>query len=202
MFREIAWRDGANFVHGYLDKLIERNELFLAWSPKLRKFAEQCRRDRPLPVEADLPLRDRAKLPIYKIKIKAAGKSPDRKEKTVDICCLPLIAIPTAKRMWPTDDDRCVYLTPEELAQWQTVYSHPESAFWWFVDFWWSIEDPPKSGGLWNHDNDLALPGGGEPWLVTWGHSWGSLAGGETAELWAWNGAEAAFVKQIGCCDF
>jgi hypothetical protein len=88
------------------------------------------------------------------------------------------------------------------MAQWHTIYSHPESAFWWFIHYSWNVEDPPIPDGLWTHNERLVCPDGGEPWLVTFGVSCGSLSGFERAELWAWDGAAAKFVKEVGCCDF
>ena len=98
-YRELAWREGTEFVNGFLDKLVEQDRLFHTWSPKLREFAERCRLARPLPDEGSLQLRERAKLPIYQGKIHAAEQLPGRKRNTVVICRLPLIAIPIAIRL-------------------------------------------------------------------------------------------------------
>ena len=43
-FREMVWRDGVDFVHGFIDKREERNELYRKWSPRLRAFADECRK--------------------------------------------------------------------------------------------------------------------------------------------------------------
>ena len=41
-FREIAWRDGVDFLSGYIDSISQRNDLYQKWSPKLMPFADQC----------------------------------------------------------------------------------------------------------------------------------------------------------------
>ena len=39
------------------------------------------------------------------------------------------------------------------------------------------------------------LPAGSRWWAVRVGLQWGDLAGGETGELWLWDGREARFVE-------
>src|SRR5215469_6994086 len=53
-FRETAWQHGADYVHGYLDCIEERNRLSRQWSPQLRAFAAKCREDQPPPGEESL----------------------------------------------------------------------------------------------------------------------------------------------------
>lgn len=68
--------------------------------------------------------------------------------------------------------------------------------------YWWRIEDPPEQNDFWMRGSTLAVPEGADPWLLVSGVSCGSLAGGEHAELWAWNGSEPRLVGQLGCLDF
>src|SRR5580698_2574167 len=46
-FREMAWRGGAEFLHGFIDKLEERNRLCREWRPRLLAFADKCRQEQP-----------------------------------------------------------------------------------------------------------------------------------------------------------
>jgi hypothetical protein len=198
----MAWREGVPFVFGFMDKIAECDCLYSQWSPKLREFVRQCRVANPIPPLESLPPRERAKLPIYEAKIQNAERLPSRRRSEVVFCCLPVEAIPVAQQSWPGDDERSVFLTADELSRWRQIYRHPESSFWWFIHYWWTVEDPPKPNGRWSHGKVLTVPDGADPWLVVSGLHWGALAGGEVAELWSWNGKDARFVKHVGHCQF
>jgi hypothetical protein len=193
---------GSSSVIGFLDKLAERNALYARWSPKLRDFAQECRRANPIPDLRSLPYRERAKLPIYRTRIQAREPQPRSPWNELVICRLPLIAMPIAQRLWPGHDDQAVFLTADEFARWEESYQHPENAFWWFTHYWWSIDDPPESDGPWALGEPLTVGEGADPWLVVSGVSWSDWAGGETAEHWEWNGEVASFVRDVGVCDF
>lgn len=201
-FRQTAWKEGVSWVHGFLDKVAQAEDLYATWAPRLRAFAAACRASNPSPTRQSLSTRELAQLPIYESKIRKDGDPLRHNRKEVLICSVPLLAIPVAHELWPGKDDRCVLLTPEELSQWNEQYEHPEDAFWWFIRYWWRIEAPPKPGGIWTHDTELTVPDGAEPWLVVSGMICGDLAGGEGAELWAWDGEEARFIENIGCATF
>jgi hypothetical protein len=200
-FRPMAWQHGTEFVHRFIDKLVERNKLRQEWFPRLRAFADKCREDHPPPVDETLSNSERAKQRIYAGKLKLNRAIPGR-DKTVAICSMPLLAIPVALRLWPRDDGRIVLLTPEEEDQWDRLYSHPEGSFRWFVHFWWRIDDSPE--------RERSLPDGGSfarwdekdvqgenPWLVTVGHVYGPLAGAGYQELWSWNGSRARLIAKL-----
>jgi|SRR5262245_35706710 len=197
-FREMAWRNGAEFVHGFIDKLEQRNELYRKWSPRLRAFADECRKSRSLLNDDSLSSCDREKQRIYEAKL---GRPMLRQDMAVAICRMPLIAMSIAQRLWPSDDERSVLLTPEEESRWNEMYLHPEGAFWWFAHFWWNIDDSPEQepdGQKLMRWNDDDVPNGESPWLLTVGHSYGPLAGGGHQELWSWNRRHAKFIKDLG----
>ncbi|MFM9961725.1 MAG: hypothetical protein ACKV2Q_10915 [Planctomycetaceae bacterium] len=201
-FAEKLEGGGSEFAVRYISKLEEASSLYREWEPKLRCFVRECRAANPCWEEASLSDRDLAKLPIYENIIANSERLPRVRKHEVLFCKLPLIGIPVAQRLWPGADDRSVFLTQDELTQWSEIYKHPESSFSWSINYWWNIEDPPKANGLWTRDRMLSVPDGGEPWLVTSGLCWGSLAGGENAELWSWNGIEARKIKDVGCAQF
>jgi hypothetical protein len=198
----MAWQEGASFAFGFMDKIAECDALYSQWSPRLREFIGECRVANPIPPLESLPARERAKLPIYDSKIETAERLPRRRRNEVLLCCLPVIGILVAQQSWPGNDERSVFLTPDELSGWQEIYKHSESSFWWFTHYWWTVEDPPTRNGLWTHGKALTVPDGADPWLVVSGLSWGDLAGGEDAELWSWNGEDARFVEHVGHCQF
>jgi hypothetical protein len=156
----------------------------------------------PVPDAGTLTPRDKAKLPIYEQLIAKAEQLPRRRKNEALICSIPLAGISIATLLWPGTDDRCVLLTPEELSEWNTIYKHREESFRWFTNYWWYIEDPIRPDSLWMQDSALKTIPGTDPWIVVSGLSWGSLAGGETADLWSWDGKQAEFVQTVGVGSF
>ena len=201
-FRDMAWRDGADFAHGFINKLEERNKLYQQWFPRLRAFADKCREDQPVPVDESLSMCDRAKQQIFQGKLNHNRPVLGR-DKTAAICSMPLLAFPVAQRLWPRDEGRIVLLTPEEERQWDEIYSHPEGSFQWYARFWWIIDDSPErefslSEGrpfVWWEEKDMQE--GENAWLVKVGQCDGPLAGVGHVELWSWNGTEAKFIKNV-----
>jgi hypothetical protein len=200
-YRQMAWRRGVAFVHGFLDRLEDRNRLYDEWSPRLRAFANKCRQDHPSPGGDSLSNRDRAMQRIYRIKFM---ESPVTPQGMVAICCMPVLAIPVAQHAWPVRDQRIVLLTPEEKSQWEEIYAHPEHSLQWFAHYWWHIDDsagqgPRANAGLtmfrWREQD---APDGVKLWVVSVGESYGPLAGAGRGELWSWNGQRASFVRNVG----
>lgn len=201
-YADMIRSEGADFVRHYVGKLEEADNLYHEWSPKLREFERRSRTKNPLTSAAALKPRDAAKLPIYESLVIESERLPHRCKNEVLICSIPLMVIPIAMALWPGSDTRCVFLTPEEVSEWHTIYEHQEDAFWWFTNYWWNIEDPPRPNSIWTHAAELTTPDATDPWLVVSGLSWGSLAGGEAADLWSWDGTDARFVQNVGKCSF
>jgi hypothetical protein len=199
VFENLLRSEGERFVRGYLERIEDAESLYQRWAPKVRHFTEECRTANPCPAVESLSDRDAAKLAIYRTKIESTEKLP-RKRNEVVYCVLPSIAHSVAQSSWIGNDDRTLILTPEESGRWQQIYSHPEGSFRWWVNYWWDIQDPPGQG-LWS-DGDWSLPAHEEPWLVISGLAWGDLAGGEDAELYSWDGAEAKYCRHIGAAQF
>jgi hypothetical protein len=207
VYRNIAWQNGIDFLSRHFDRISESNDLYLMWSPKLLAFTDQCRRDQPNPPENSLSYSDRAKQQIYEAKITNAERLPPARN-TITICQMPLIAISVAQRLWPGEDENTVILTPEEKSKWNEIYSHPKDTFWWFVNYWWSIDDSPEQKFSFGErftisnweDNDV--PEGNRPWLVHSGLRWGPLHGGIRTELWLWDGSNCKFVRITGGLQF
>lgn len=197
--RESQGVDGFHeFLRVYLRRREEEDALYQKWAPGLLDFACHCRSVNHGPPAESLTERERAKLPIYGNKIKSAERLRPRNNKAIISCCLPLIGVPVAQRLWPGKASLTVILTPEEWASWWKTYEHPEGALQWWISYWWNIEDPPDSKSIPNRNRDLRVPQGESPWLVSAGLSWGPLAGGSTEDLWAWNGREARFLRHVG----
>ena len=48
-------------------------------------------------------------------------------------------AMRLAMSLWPGEDERSVFLTPEEMSRWHAIYEHPEESFWWFANSLWPV---------------------------------------------------------------
>lgn len=183
----------------YVERGEERVSLFHQWSPRLRAFAAECRTNNQCSEVEALEARDRAKLAIYESKIAKTERLTPRCNFEITICCTPAIGIPVAQQLWP-GRELTVILTLEEWRRWcDDIYTHPAEADQWWIQYWWQIEDPPIPLPAPLRNWDLTVPDGESPWMVTSGLSWGSFAGGSMSELWAWNGKEARYVRDI-CC--
>ena len=164
-------------------------------APRLRAFANECRKAQPPPDADSLSNSDREKQRIYETKLSTHVLEPG---VLLALCCMPLIAIPIAQRLWP-HNERNVFLTHEENKQWHDLHCHPDDPFQWWNDFTWNIHDSPERdfwmlpGFLQDDKNDLK--DGEVPWLVTVGHSSGPLFGSGHWELWSWDGTQAKFVN-------
>lgn len=205
-FPESIKNRGKEFFLSFLKLVIEKREqqiaLFREWSPKLREFTVSCRSHNPCPALESLTNSDRVKLSIYEEKISKAERLRPRRNTCVTICSIPLIGIPIALRMWPGNNGDTLILTPEELSQWCKIYKHPEEAHWWWIRYWWKIDDRPDPKSIRNRDKDLTVPDGTTPWLAESGLRWGPMAGGSTTELWSWDGTQAKIVREVSRAQF
>jgi hypothetical protein len=170
-YREMAWREGNDYVHEFLDRQDKADALYAEWLPKLRKFAKECRRDRAYDPSRRLRISDLAKQRIYRTKFEKENWIP--RAGPVPIFTLPLIAISVAEQVWPVGN----------LGS----------------DHWWTIDDAPDSEpdnmsvGDWHN---IDIPKGSVPWVVSVGSMYGPLAGGGHSEVWSWDGREASFVQE------
>jgi len=200
-FSDICKLWGSDYLIEFLQCYIKRREetvtLYREWAPRLRAYAIECRTKNRPPDSGIFSEQDRAKLLVYETKIKLAERLQPKDGASVLICSIPLIGVPVAQRLWPGEDSLSVILTPEELKKWQGIYKHPEEAYTWWIDYWWTIEERPDPNAAICRGRNIQVPQGESPWLVTSGLSWGPLAGDSTTELWSWNGSEARYVRNI-----
>lgn len=193
---EMVESEGVEFLRRFIGRLEEADRLFQEWEPRLREFARDCRAKSSEIDPSELTDRDRVKLPIYEGLIQKAERLTRGGAREAVICSVPLLAMSMARALWPGKEERCVLPTPEEVVRWGEIYQHPDESFWWFMKYWWSVEDPPVPN-MWRSEEHWKTPAGTEPWLVISGTIWGGLAGGEREDLWAWDGREAVFVRNV-----
>ena len=192
---ELYHSEGADFVQDFVASIEKSAALADLWYPQLCKFEAKCREKFSLPTIEDLDANQKGQYEIYCKKIKCADPV-SRGPHIVYQFSLPPIGLLAAQELWPTKLNRSVLLTPDEWEQWKTVYQHSNEDVWWFTDLWWNVSVPL--------DEELfqRLPSGEQLWIVTEGQRWGSLAGGEKKEVWAWNGEHTRFVDDLGGLSF
>lgn len=202
-YRDLAWRLGEDFAHEALDKHAECKRQHDEWYPRLRAFADQCRKDQPPATNEPNCLSERAQLRIYEDKL-IHNRPTSSRDDSVPICTMDLLAIPVALRVWPQDDRRII-LTPDETDQWHNMYSLPEDCFPWYSHYSWRIVTSPSPHDELCEDiysvccDPTHFKEGETPWLISVGHWHGPLAAAGNTELWAWNGSEARFIMDVSC---
>ena len=105
---------------------------------------------------------------------------------------LPRWAMAAAQELWPGQARHAVWLDPETAAGWTEQYFAQVGleAPYWFIHYWWEVDAPaPEGTDLKNFPQLL------EPWLGRSGVIWNSMAGGQDATLWSWDGDQASFVE-------
>jgi hypothetical protein len=199
VIRHVVLQNGVAFLPQIVAVLEERSNLYQEWSPRLRAFGAACRKSQPLPTDDLLSNCDRGKQQVYEAILKPVLRQPMH----VAICCMPLIAMPVAHRLWEIDDNHNVLLTPEEESRWNELYSDPFKSFVWSTRYSWIMDDFPKREISYSEGNAITrwdeneLQEGEQPWLVHVGQGNGPLSGAGHTELWSWNGLQARFIKTL-----
>jgi hypothetical protein len=198
----IAESEGVESLRGFVGKLVESAALFEEWHPRLQEFAEQKRSENPLPQLLATDSFTIAQHRIMQPLIEKAERVRIRGDHTSVIFYAPLNSLTLLLNSWPAAVPNAVFLTPHELRQWNEIYHRKEDAFWWYVFQWWNIEFEIPEKSIWFLDSKPSLPSNVTPMLVTYGLQWDGFAGGEHADLWAWDGKCERFIDHVGDCDF
>jgi hypothetical protein len=193
-----AWADHGAQVFWLM---VERREAdaaaFQRWAPVLRDYAAECRRANPAPDPADFSPAERERQRILIDEMRKLAASGDGavlapRPFQVAVVTVPRVALaPAAERFG--ESGAVVLETAEWDRWWADIYPAGAEAFGWYVRAWWDVREGLPEGADWV-PAEYPLPPGGAYWLVTAGTAWGSLAGGATHDLWAWDGARAAFL--------
>jgi hypothetical protein len=203
-YRTLAWRRGLDFFHEYVDLLEQNHRLYLEWAPRLQAFAEKCRADNPPPPEESLSDYQRAQRKLIEDLMEATAACKGQSRGSVELCSMPSFVMLIAERIFPRGASERVFLTRQEMKQWEQIYFHPKGLrdFNWFNNYWWEVYDASElreyfrraSALKWN-PNDV--PAGETPFLLSFGCYFGPLASRAKVDLWTWNGQEAKFIRNV-----
>ena len=172
--------EGLFYLRNFVERLTESAALFDQWYPRLIAFAATKRQAHPFPSEHALSDFDRAVRRIVASKVPIAEHAPARPFRSATIFTAPLVALEVVQSGWPGQPPNAVFLTPDELREWDEVYSHPESAFWWFCFQWWNVDFDPLDRTHLAFGRSSPRSRRRDTLAVTHGLLWGSQAGERT----------------------
>jgi hypothetical protein len=200
-FQWIVDEEGLDFGKSCLSQRTKESKLFDKWFPRLTEFARSIRSQSPFPSSDGLGLLDAATLRILEPKVADAEHVPCLGNFTAAFFTAPLHVLPFVTTSWPSTYRNPVFLTPDELKEWQQIYDADEKdqESWWFVFQHWDTEINPAADSFWLRDRPVQPAKGRTLALISCGLYWGSLAGGSVAELWEIDadGTEA-FLEIVG----
>ncbi len=185
-FQWVVDEEGLDFVRFGLAQRTKEAALFEKWYPRLKTFVAEKRIHSPLPDVKTLARDEASTLRILEPKIRDAEHVPCRGNFTAAFFSAPLHVLPCVMSDWPSTYKNPVFLTPEELVEWRSIYqaNEPDQDAWWFVFQDWDADWQLKEDSFWLRDHAFHVADGLKPLLVVCGMYWGSLAGGHRAELW------------------
>lgn len=199
----VAKSEGVEFARYFLSRISDSSKAFNEWFPQLKAFADSKRADLPIPTRQGLKGLDQAILDILAPKIVDAERVPIRNHFTAAIFTAPIVAHSILQVEWPSTYRNPVFLTPQELREWNEIYSGPEDSAWWYAFQDWDVVANPQPDSFWMEHCRYAVGDDSIPLLVSWGLQWGSMAGGQTAELWQLRPDQSIeLLGSLGDCSF
>lgn len=179
-------QEGLELGRYFFAQRAKEAKLFDLWYPRVVEFATLKRSQWPLSLNGALGPIDAATLRILETKIQNAERVPCRGNFTAAFFSAPPHVLPLVASLWPSNYRHPIFLTADELAEWQMRYrsEEPDQESSWFVLQDWNAQVNPSADSDWFRHAPLQVPDGLTPVLVTWGLCWGSLAGGQKVELW------------------
>lgn len=196
-FWQSLWQSqGESFFWGFLQAEEHAAVEYRLWFPRLQEFAAECRRATPVPSVDSLSPAEREQHRILLAKMEEFAKSEDSrcvfgpKPNQAAILTTTRVGLPAASHVFAGTD--AVLLLEEEKERWfAKVYPGVGERFWWYSFAWWSLREGLSAWDEGHIRESYPLPPGGSYWSVACGVQWGSLAGGENAEVWCWDGTTA-----------
>jgi len=201
-FKRMADQYSLDFVRYYLNQLNKTSQLFRKWFPRLEDFEREHRINNPFPSRDQLTETDQIARRILEPKIATAEKVPQKGNFCAAIFTAPLSVLSLVTEHWPSEYANAVFLTPEELHEWNEQYTESDDALWWYCFQNWDLEFDPPSDSFWLNGCEHPIPKDATKIIATWGMSWGSLAGGLTGELWYVENGYECFAGNLATIDF
>lgn len=198
----VAREENLDFARYFLKRLTESSRLFDKWFPMLKDFELAKRSATLIPSDDQLTSDDLIARRILQPKIAAAERVPQNGNFCAAFFTAPLCVLSIVTNEWPSEYRNAIFLTPDELDEWNTQYNEPDDAHWWYCFQNWNVEFNPSSDSFWLEGSEYAIPDGASSAIATWGTSWGSLAGGITGELWCIENGSERRLGELAAIDF
>ncbi len=198
----VAREENIDFVRLLVNNLTVTSQLFDKWFPKLKDFERAKRLAAPIPTQGQLTENDLIARRILQPKIASGERVPQRGDFCAAIFTAPLGVLSLVNNGWPSEYRNAVFLTPNELSEWNEQCEQPYDAHWWYCFQDWNVEFDPPSDSFWLDGCDYIIPDAASSAIATWGMSWGSLAGGVTGELWCIENGLERRLGDLAMIDF
>ena len=156
----------------------------------------------PIPTDDQLSTSDLIARRILEPKIAPAERVPQSGKFSAAFFTAPLSVLRAVKTEWPAEYRNAVFLTPDELREWNAQYDEPGDPEWWYCFQDWNVEFDPPSDSFWLEHSEYTVPDDAQAAIATWGLSWGSLAGGVKAELWYIENGTETLLGDLGDVTF
>ncbi|WP_283431300.1 hypothetical protein [Neorhodopirellula lusitana] len=176
--------------------------MFDKWYPNLQDFSQTKRAATPIPRNDHFTANDVLARRILEPKIAPSERVPQRGNCCAAFFTAPLAVLPLVMNEWPSEYRNAVFLTPDELREWNSQYDEPEDARWWYCFQNWDVDFDPPSDSFWLEHSEYVIPAHARSAIATWGLSWGSLAGGVKAELWSIENGTEQLMGLLGDATF
>jgi hypothetical protein len=199
----MVWRDGADVVHSFLNRIDDAADAYRRWSPRLRTFAAECRQAVPAAALESLAGPEREQHRVLGAKMSEFAKSEESlvvltgKPHHLAILSTSRVGLAAAQEVFRGSD--AVVLEESERHRWfAEMYPANDLAFGWFALAWWSVEERIAAEEATGIRRQSRLSPGSSYWVVSSGVQWAPLAGGGDSELWRWDGQRAEFIEKCG----
>jgi hypothetical protein len=201
IFREIVWRDGSpDSAHRLLDSIDNAASEYHRWAPSLRAFAGECRRAAPAPTLESLTGSEREQYHILRSKISSFAASKDHfvvlggRPHHLAVLMTKGSGLLAVEEVF--GGSGAVILEESEWNRWfREVYNPDDKMPWWYAFAWWTFREDISAQEQARIGQRHPPSAGSSYWILRSGVRWGPMMGGQTDELWRWNGERAEFTE-------
>lgn len=184
-------------------RTIEREEASAnqrrVWLPRLRDYVAECRRRTPIPEVGGFSALEREQ---HRILLDRMSRDRDvASSNRTTMLATTRVGLAAATETFRNTD--AVILEESEQRRWLTEICPTDDAMPWWQQFaWWTLTEGLEGANVGYIRKNYPIPLACAHWIVSYGIQWGSLMGGDTEELWLWDGDRAVHLADLFSCNF